>query len=281
MSTPNGDAWDNTGHGPEGDSPDSQAPGGPERLQKVLSRAGVASRRKVEILLAQGKIRVNGQVVTELGTRVDPAKDVVAVGGKVISLNPTLRYVLLHKPTKVVTSLSDDKGRPDLQIFLDKIGERLFPVGRLDFDTSGLLILTNDGEAANILAHPSFGVHKSYLASVKGAVSQKALKTLREGVTLDDGVVVSADKVSVVSQDKNKTLLDITLHSGQNRVVRRMCEAVGHPVVTLHRTSFGPFHLGGLKSGEFRDVDTDERHTLATLVERAKKTTKGKPGARS
>ena len=269
MSTPDSE--------PQGDQP----PGGPERLQKVLSRAGVASRRKVEILLSQGKIRVNGEVVTELGTRVDPATDTVAVNGTVISLNPALRYVLLHKPTNVVTSLSDEKGRPDLQIFLDKIGERLFPVGRLDFDTSGLLILTNDGDAANILAHPSFGVHKSYLASVKGAVSQKALKTLRDGVTLDDGLVIAADKVSVVSQSGNKTLLDITLHSGQNRVVRRMCEAVGHPVITLHRTSFGPFHLGGLKSGQFRDFDTDERHTLATLVERAKKTTKGKPGASS
>ena len=259
----------------------SEAPLGPERLQKVLSRAGVASRRKVEVLLAQAKIRVNGQVVTELGTRVDPAVDTVAVGGKVISLNPALRYVLLHKPTKVVTSLSDDKGRPDLQIFLDKIGERLFPVGRLDFDTSGLLILTNDGDAANILAHPSYGVHKSYLASVTGAVSQRALKNLRNGVTLDDGVVIAADKVSVVSQQGKSTLLDITLHSGQNRVVRRMCEAVGHPVVTLHRTSFGPFHLGGLKSGEYRDFDTDERHTLATLVERAKKTMKGSPGGNS
>ena len=278
MSTPNHhsekDTTDNQG---SGDSPT----GGPERLQKVLSRAGVASRRKVEILLSQGRIRVNGQVVTELGTRVDPEKDVVAVNGTVISLNPALRYVLLHKPVNVVTSLSDEKGRPDLQIFLDKIGDRLFPVGRLDFDTSGLLILTNDGDAANILAHPSFGVHKSYLASVKGAVTNKALKTLRDGVTLDDGVLIAADKVSVVSQAGNKTLLDITLHSGQNRVVRRMCEAVGHPVITLHRTSFGPFHLGGLKSGEFRDFDADERHTLATLVERAKKTTKGKPGARS
>ena len=266
---------------PESGPDNSEVPVGPERLQKVLSRAGVASRRKVEILLAQGKIRVNGQVVTELGTRVDPAVDTVAVGGKVISLNPALRYVLLHKPTKVVTSLSDDKGRPDLQIFLEKIGERLFPVGRLDFDTSGLLILTNDGDAANILAHPSHGVHKSYLASVQGAVSQRALKTLRDGVSLDDGLVIAADKVSVVSQQGSSTLLDITLHSGQNRVVRRMCEAVSHPVVTLHRTSFGPFHLGGLKSGEYRDFDTDERHTLATLVERAKKTMKGSPGGNS
>lgn len=251
---------------------------GPERLQKVLSRAGVASRRKVEILITQGRISVNGRVVDELGTRVAIATDIVEVDGKAISLNPDMRYVLLHKPTRVVTSLSDDKGRLDLRVFLDKIGERLFPVGRLDFDTSGLLVLTNDGDAAHVLAHPSFGVHKSYSAMVSGDVSQRALKTLRHGVTLDDGVVVHADKVSVVgSPESAQTLVEITLHSGQNRVVRRMCESVGHPVITLHRTSFGPFHLGGLKSGEFRDFDAEERHALATLVERAKKSAEGKP----
>jgi len=260
-------------------TPESPEPTGPERLQKVLSRAGVASRRKVEILMTQGKIRVNGEVVTELGARVNPAVDVVEVNGTVMSLRPELRYVLLHKPTKVVTSMSDDKGRPDLQIFIEKIGERLFPVGRLDYDTSGLLILTNDGDAAHILAHPSFGVHKTYLATVSGTPSQAALKTLRTGLTLDDGTKVKADKVTVVgAPGNNRTLLDITLHSGQNRVVRRMCEQVGHPVVTLHRTSFGPFHLGGLKSGEFRDFDAQERHTLATLVEGAKKTMKGRSG---
>ena len=261
------------GAGPEALGPESI---GPERLQKVLSRAGVASRRKVEILISAGRIRVNGEIVEELGRRVDPLVDTVEVDGKTISLNPGLRYVLLHKPTKVVTSLRDDKGRADLQVFMDEIGERLFPVGRLDYDTSGLLILTNDGDASHILAHPSFGVHKSYTASVKGAVGHKALKTLREGVTLDDGVVVAADKVSVIgAPGGTHTLLDITLHSGQNRVVRRMCDAVGHPVVTLHRTSFGPFHLGGLKSGQFRDFEADERHTLATLVEQAKKTLPG------
>lgn len=260
---------------PAGGESSSEAVG-PERLQKVLSRAGVASRRTVENLIQAGRIRVNGEVVEELGRRVDPLSDSVQVDGKTISLNPGLRYVLLHKPTKVVTTLSDDKGRADLRMFLDKIGERLFPVGRLDYDTSGLLILTNDGDAAHILAHPSFGVHKSYTASVRGAVGDRALKTLRQGVTLDDGTVVGVDRVSVAGvQGDKRTLLDITLHSGQNRVVRRMCEAIGHPVVTLHRTSFGPFHLGGLKSGQFRDFDPEERHTLATLVEQAKKSIPG------
>jgi 23S rRNA pseudouridine2605 synthase/16S rRNA pseudouridine516 synthase len=249
-----------------------EAPSGPERIQKVLSRAGVASRRTIETWLVQGKIRVNGETVVELGARVTPGVDVVEVEGKTIALNPTLRYVILHKPTKVVTSLSDEKGRLDLVPFLEKIGERLFPVGRLDYDTSGLLLLTNDGEAANVLAHPSFGVTKRYLATVRGKVKPGSVKSLRDGVTLDDGSVVRADRVSIrEGVGGGTTMVDLTLHSGQNRVVRRMCEAIGHPVITLHRTRFGPFHLGGLKPGEFRDLGEDERHTLATLVTTARK----------
>lgn len=243
---------------------------GPERLQKVLSRAGVASRRTVENWILSGRISVNGEIVTQLGTRVDPTIDRVQVDGKTISLNPDMRYVLFHKPTKVVTTLSDDKGRSDLRPFLDRIGQRLFPVGRLDYDTSGLLLLTNDGEAANVLAHPSFGVSKTYLATVTGDLAPASLKALREGVTLDDGTVIAADRVVVKNTgSSSKTLLEITLHSGQNRVVRRMCEAIGHPVVSLHRTTFGPFHLGGLKAGQFRDLGLEERHTLATLVAEA------------
>ena len=259
-------------------SPPGSLPEG-ERLQKVLSRAGIASRRKVEILISQCRISVNGEEVTELGRRVNALSDVVEVDGTVISLNPDIRYVLLHKPTKVVTSLQDEKGRPDLRVFTDKIGQRLFPVGRLDFDTSGVLILTNDGDAANILAHPSFGVTKTYRAQVTGSVGSATLKKLRDGVTLDDGVVVAADRVSILGKSPgDKTLLELSIHSGQNRVVRRMCEAVGHQVVSLHRTSFGPFHLAGLKPGEFRDFDDEERHTLATLVERAKKSAEGATG---
>lgn len=246
---------------------DSKEPG--ERLQKVLSRAGVASRRHVESLMNAGRIRVNGQVVSELGTRVDISTDLVELDGTALQLDIDRRYVLLHKPTGLVTSLSDERGRPDLRSVLDDIGERLFPVGRLDFDSSGLLILTNDGEAANILAHPSFGVEKTYRVTVSGAVSNKTLGTLTTGVDLDDGRV-HADEVKRLSEPRGGTsILDITLHSGKNRIVRRMCEAVGHPVQTLQRRRFGPFHLGGLKPGQWRDFTDKERHQLATLVQLA------------
>jgi len=250
-------------------STDSRGTSG-ERLQKVLSRAGVASRRQVEAFIARGRIRVNGEVVDELGTRVDVATDVVELDGKALQLDIDRRYVVFHKPTGIVTSLSDDRNRPDLQPVLAEIGERLFPVGRLDFDSSGLLILTNDGEAANILAHPSFGVEKTYVVSVAGAVSNKTLQHLTSGVELDDGVIAADSAKRVDDSRAGKSILEITLHSGKNRIVRRMCAAVGHDVQTLQRRKFGPFHLGGLKPGQWRDFSADERHQLATLVELAK-----------
>lgn len=247
--------------------------GDSERIQKVLSRAGVASRRAVEAYIAQGRIRVNGEVVSELGTRVDITRDTVSLDGQTLALDIDRRYVLFHKPTSMVTSLSDDRGRTDLSGVLADIGERVFPVGRLDYDSSGLLILTNDGEAANILAHPSFGVEKTYVVSVTGAVSNKTVTQLTSGVDLDDGTI-AADRVMRLEPSRlGKTLLEITLHSGKNRVVRRMCAAVGHDVITLQRRRFGPFHLGGLKPGQWRDMSDKERHQLATLVELAKNTT--------
>ena len=250
-----------------------------ERLQKVLSRAGVASRRQVEAYIQRGRISVNGEVVEELGRRVDITRDVVSLDGTALQLDIDRRYVLFHKPTGVVTSLSDERGRPDLRNVLEEVGERLFPVGRLDYDSSGLLILTNDGEAANILAHPSFGVEKTYVVSVKGAVSNKTINTLTSGVDLEDGVI-AADSVRRVDQPRsNKTLLEITLHSGKNRIVRRMCAAVGHEVLTLQRRRFGPFHLGGLKPGAWRDFTSDERHQLATLVEEARQAPSKSEGA--
>lgn len=241
-----------------------------ERLQKVLSRAGVASRRQVETFLTAGRIRINGELTRELGVRVRPGIDTVELDGKVLALDVDRRYVVFHKPTKMVTSLSDEKGRVDLRGVLDDIGERLFPVGRLDYDTSGLLILTNDGDAAQVLAHPSFGVEKTYVATVRDHVTPAVAKILRDGVELDDGFV-AADYVKIVGKPaQERSILEITLHSGRNRVVRRMCEAVGHPVVTLQRRRFGPFHLAGLKPGAWRDFSSEQRHQLATLVELAK-----------
>ncbi|MDR9397163.1 pseudouridine synthase [Pontimonas sp.] len=248
----------------QGGSPDG------ERLQKVLSRAGVASRRRVESFIQQGRIRVNGDIVDELGTRVDVARDVVTLNGKALQLDIDRRYLLFHKPTKMVTSLVDDKGRSDLSGILDEVGERVYPVGRLDYDSSGLLILTNDGDAANILAHPSFGVEKTYVVSVSGAVSNKTLGELTRGVELEDGVSFADSAQRVGDPRGGKSLLEITLHSGKNRIVRRMCAAVGHEVLTLQRRKFGPFHLGGLRPGQWREFTADERHQLATLVELAK-----------
>lgn len=242
-----------------------------ERLQKVLSRAGVASRRQVENYLVAGRISVNGEVVTELGRRVDPALDTVALDGQILQLEVDRRYVVFHKPAKMVTSLSDEKGRRDLGEVLDEIGERLFPVGRLDYDTTGLLVLTNDGDAAQVLAHPSFGVEKTYLATVRGEVSTSTLQAMKSGVVLDDGPIAVDQVTKVGESHQGKTILEITLHSGRNRIVRRLCEHVGHPVSTLQRRKFGPFHLGGLKLGQWRDFTLEERHDLATLVELAKK----------
>ena len=241
-----------------------------ERLQKVLSRAGVASRRQVEAFLLAGRIAVNGEVVTELGRRVNPAVDVVALDGRVLQLDVDRRYVMVNKPAKMVTSMSDEKGRRDLSEFVEDIGERLFPVGRLDYDTTGLLLLTNDGDAAQVLAHPSFGVEKTYVATVKGTVTSKTLQEMKSGVELDDGPIAVDHAVVIGEPREAKSILEITLHSGRNRIVRRLCEHVGHPVITLQRRRFGPFHLGGLKQGAWRDFTLEERHQLATLVELAK-----------
>lgn len=246
----------------------STEPEGPERLQKVLSRAGVASRRRVEQLMAAGRITVNGAIASEMGMRVDPHRDVVAVDGSVVSLDSTLRYVMLHKPKGVVSTLADERGRPDLSSYLVDIGERLFNVGRLDQDTTGLLLLTNDGDTAHALAHPSFEVDKVYVATVQGSVTPAALTQLRKGVELEDGLAV-ADRAQLVGTPSGGvSIVELVLHSGKNRIVRRMMEAVGHPVIELHRRSFGPVHLGGLKPGHWRDLTRLEVSSILTLAHR-------------
>lgn len=240
--------------------------GEPERLQKVLSRVGVASRRRVEQLMAMGRITVNGSIASEMGMRINPATDIVAVNGKVVSLDVSLRYVMLHKPKGVVSTLSDEQGRPDLSRYLDDMGERLFNVGRLDSDTTGLLLMTNDGDTAHRLAHPSFDVDKVYVATVQGIATPAELKKLVEGVELEDGVA-KADRIKLVGEPRqNKSIVELVLHSGKNRIVRRMLDAVGHPVIDLHRRSFGPLHLGGLKAGAWRDLTRLEVTSVLTLA---------------
>lgn len=232
----------------------------PIRLQKALSIAGVASRRKAEELMLQGRVRVNGKVVRELGVRIDPLTDQVMVDNRPIQLDPDRIYLAFHKPKGIVSTMSDEYGRPCLADFF--LGyDRVFNVGRLDQETTGILLMTNDGELANQLAHPSFGVEKLYVAKVKGRIEKTQLQRLTEGVRLEDGFQ-QADRVRLLDQNLQESLVEIVLHSGKNRIVRRMFEAVGHPVIDLTRKSFGPLRLGSLKPGQFRELSKLEVSSL-------------------
>lgn len=234
------------------------------RLQKVMAAAGVASRRVSEQLIDAGRVKVNGEIVTELGRRIDPAVDLVAVDDVAVQLDPGKRYVMLNKPVGIVSSLADQHGRPDLSRYTTQYEERLFNVGRLDAETSGLLILTNDGDLAHVLAHPSFGVQKTYIAKVTGTVTPQTLSRLGKGVDLEDGPI-AADKARLLDVERAHSIVEVTLHSGRNRIVRRMLDAVGHPVVELVRRSFGPLHLGTLKAGGMRELTKVELGQLLTL----------------
>ncbi|SFO05536.1 ribosomal large subunit pseudouridine synthase B [Mycetocola miduiensis] len=239
------------------------------RLQKVLAAAGVASRRVSEQYITEGRVRVNGVVVKELGRRIDPETDHVEVNGTAVQLDTTKRYVVLNKPVGVVSTMSDERGRPDLTQYTKDYEERLFNVGRLDAETSGLLILTNDGDLAHVLAHPSFGVTKTYIAKVRGKVTAQTIQKLIHGVELDDGVI-AADKARLLdtrstSNGDDTSIVEITLHSGKNRVVRRMLAAVGHPVQDLVRRQFGPVNLGTLRAGHTRDLTKVELGELLTI----------------
>jgi 23S rRNA pseudouridine2605 synthase len=237
------------------------------RLQKVLANAGVASRRVVEEMIVDGRIRVNGAVVTELGTRIDPENDLVDVDGTAVQLDQSRRYVVLNKPTGVVSSMRDEHGRRDLREFTRDWPERLYNVGRLDADTSGLLVLTNDGGLAHVLAHPSFGVTKVYIAKVDGRVTPQTIARLTRGVELEDGPI-AADKARLLDASGATSLVELTLHSGRNRIVRRLMAEVGHPVIELVRRQFGPLHLGTLPVGRARELTKVERGALLTLARR-------------
>ena len=232
-----------------------------ERLQKVLARAGIASRRVCEQLIEDGLVTVNGESV-RLGRRVDVSTDLIEVDGALVAVNPDLVHYLLHKPAGVVSTASDTHGRPTV-VELVPDERRVFPVGRLDAETEGLLLLTNDGELTHRLTHPSFGVDKEYLALVEGKPSRGALRTLREGVELDDGITAPA-KVSLLDD----RTLRIVIHEGRNRQVRRMCEAVGHPVTRLVRTRIGPLVDRKLQAGEWRQLTREELRSLEEATAR-------------
>lgn len=230
-----------------------------ERLQKLLARAGVASRRASETLIEQGKVTVNGKVITELGFKADPDRDRIEVEGKPLAF-PQLETVLLYKPRGVVTSCDDPQGRRTVMELVPPL-PGLHPIGRLDRDSEGLLLLTNDGALTALLTHPRHEVGKTYRAWVHGHPSPQALKRLREGIELEDGMTQPAE-AREVKVEPEKTLLEITIHEGRNRQVRRMCEAIGHSVLRLKRVRLGSLELGTLRPGEHRRLTSEEIEQL-------------------
>jgi 23S rRNA pseudouridine2605 synthase len=242
----------------------TDVPGG-IRLQKVLAAAGVGSRRHCEELIGAGRVEVDGEVVRRFGARVDPQHQVIRVDGRRIPSSEDLIYVALNKPAGVLTSMSDSRGRKTMTDLLGDTAERLFHVGRLDYETEGLMLLTNDGELAHRLTHPRFGVPKTYLAEVPGPVRRDLGRQLIAGIELADGVA-SADKFRVVEQVGGRALVEITLHEGRKRIVRRMLSAAGHPVSRLVRTQVGPVALGSLRPGTTRRLTTKEVGDLYAAV---------------
>jgi pseudouridine synthase len=232
-----------------------------ERLQKIIANAGVASRRSAERLIEQGRVRVDGRVVTTLGIQVDPHTSVIEVDGKRVTVDVARVCILLNKPRGCVTTRRDPQSRPTVMDWLPREYQHLHPVGRLDFDTEGLLLLTNDGELTNALTHPRHEVRKTYRARVRGRISRDALKRLERGVVLDDGLTAPA-RVKTISQNERVSVIEIEVHEGRKRQVRRMCEFVGHPVLALQRVRIGDLTLGQLKPGEYRRLTEAEMGKL-------------------
>lgn len=233
------------------------------RLQKAMAAAGVASRRASEELIVQGRVKVNGKVVRELGTRINPLVDQVMVNGQPVQMDPDRIYFAFNKPKGVTSTMRDEGGKRCLADYFQGF-DHIFNVGRLDKDTTGLLIMTNDGELANQLMHPRYEVEKLYVAKVMGKIGKVELQRLKDGVKLEDGLS-KADRVRVLDQNDAFSLVEVVLHSGKNRIVRRMFEAVGHPVIDLTRKSFGPVHLKTLKLGHYRELSKLEVSSLMQL----------------
>jgi 23S rRNA pseudouridine2605 synthase len=236
-----------------------------ERLQKILSQAGIASRRKAEELIQAGHVSVNGAVITELGSKADLERDHIKVDNKLLRAPQRHIYIALNKPKGCVTTVSDPEGRPTVMHLLRGVKERVFPVGRLDYNSEGLLLLTNDGELAHRLAHPSFEVRKTYLAQVSGSVPRDLARRLRAGVDLDDGPV-KADSFRVVDTHAGQSVVEVVLHEGRKHIVRRLLAHVGLPVSRLTRTAVGPIELRAMRSGTIRRLTRAEVGALEELV---------------
>lgn len=243
--------------------PDDAEPGdGLVRLQKLLAQSGVASRRRCEELMLAGEVEVDGEIVTRLGTKVDPRTAVVRVSGKRLPPASEHVYLVLNKPRGVVSTMSDPEGRRNLGDLVADRPERLFHVGRLDTDTDGLIILTNDGDFAQRLAHPSYELDKTYVAEVDGQVSKATLRMLRDGVRLEDGPVEVSSARLVGRSPSGRSIVEVVIHEGRNRIVRRLLAEVGHPVRRLSRTQIGPVRIDRLRTGEMRELTADEVGTL-------------------
>jgi len=236
------------------------------RLQKLIAGTGLASRRKAEEWISAGRVMVNGKIVTELGTKVDPGRDHVKVDGKHLSAAQPFVYLMLNKPKNVMSTLDDPGGRTTVKDFLRGVSVRVFPVGRLDFDSEGLMLLTNNGDLAQALLHPRYHVPKTYLIKVKGVLSDDEINRLEQGVRLADGMTSPAIVKKVRKVEAN-SWLEITIREGRKHQVKRMLEAVGHPVIKLMRIRMGPLSLGNLEPGEFRFLTDREANALREMVE--------------
>ncbi len=236
---------------------------GEMRLQKFLARAGVASRRSSEKVIAAGRVQVNGLVVTEMGTKVCPKRDQVLLDGQPVALPSEDVTIMLNKPAGYLTAMSDDRGRACVASLVPiQQYPALYPIGRLDYDTTGLLLFSTNGELGHALLHPSHHVTKTYRALVKGVPNAKAIQALEQGVLLEDGLTAPAS-VQIAGKQKGNAVLELSIHEGKKRQVKRMCEAVGHPVLQLHRAKFGPLELGNLPEGQWRELTHEEVGALS------------------
>lgn len=232
-----------------------------ERLQKILAKAGIASRRNAEELIRQGKVTVDGKVVTEMGCRVDPDLQVVAFEGRPLCVEEEKIYLLLNKPKGYVTTLHDPQGRPIVSSLLTGISSRVFPVGRLDFDTEGALIMTNDGDFAERILHPRFEIERTYQAKVRGLPTHEKIHLLEEGLELE-GKKTWPAKVSIIAKEPATTTLEITIHEGRKRQVRKMFQAIDHRVIALRRIAYGGLQLGALPTGQYRRLTPADLHLI-------------------
>ncbi len=241
-----------------------------ERLQKIISAAGIDSRRHAEKLITAGRVSVNGEIVTELGVKADPQKDVIRIDGNTISVEKTHYYIALHKPAEYVTTMSDPQNRPTVVDLVRDVPERVYPIGRLDYDSSGLLLLTNDGDFAQKIQHPRFQIPKTYRVKISGRLSSEELKQISKGISLPDGVF-KPENLKIEKINDKSCWLSLTLREGKNRIIRRGFEAAGHQVTRLVRESIGNITLTGLKEGEWRSSDRPGNSVSYSMNPRAKK----------